>query len=292
MLKTKLLVLLLLLLISAGSQAQETYIIDQDTLELKQEVKGPLSLFYTSEDLDPRYFVQKGNRLVELTEIETDDIPQYKLQLQKMTSEGDLSVVDVKFELYSLKYFVNQYNAKIQADYEYNASTDNIMMRFGLFTGISNNRYTENPENVLSPLIGLEFEIYDPNLAPRHSAFVHLRQSFKQEDFNYTSTQLSLNYRFKIVRLKKVDLHVDLELVNAMYSRSEIEVENDAGQVTGIKDDKGFSFNVPLSFGIGSDVKITENGYITLGYNDFFSIVLDSNGRYPLDFTIGYKYNL
>lgn len=291
--RTKLILVLFFLVFSATSLAQETFIIDNDTLQLQREVKGPLNLFYAKEDLRLRYFVQKENRLVELLEEKGEDgISKYKLQLEELTSDTDIQVYDVKFALYSLKHFVNQYNALILKDYRYNASTDNIMMRLGLFTGISNNSYTDNPSNVIAPVLGLEFEIHDPNLAPRHSAFLHLRQSFKQDEFDYTSTQLSLNYRFKLIRLENVDFHVDLELVNLMYSREKVEVKNDTGEITAIKEDNGFAFNAPLSFGVGSDIKITENGYITLGYNDFLSIVLDNNGNFPLDFTIGYKYNL
>ncbi|HET8854395.1 MAG TPA: hypothetical protein VFM60_00615 [Salinimicrobium sp.] len=290
--KVRFVLILFFLTFSVSSLAQETFIIDGDTLQLQQEVKGPLNLFYSTEDLDLRFFVQKGDRLVELLEEEgKDEVPKYKLQLEELTSDTEIMVYDVKFALYSLKHFVNQYNALVQKDYRYNASTDNVMTRFGLFTGISNNSYTDNPSNVIAPVIGLEFEIHDPNLAPRHSAFLHLRQSFKQDQFDYTSTQLSLNYRFKLIRLKDMDFHVDVELVNLMYSRSERTVTNEAGEIE-IKEENGFAFNAPLSFGVGSDIKITDNGYITVGYNDFFSIVLDNNGHFPMDFTIGYKYNL
>jgi len=291
--RTKILICILFLIFSAKTLAQETFIIKGDTLELQREVKGTLNLFYSNEELHPRYFVQKGNRVLELENFKGEEgIPRYKLQLEELTSDTDISVIDVKFALYSLKHFVNEYNARMQEDYDYNASTDNIMKRFGLFTGISNNSYNDNPENAISPIIGLELEFHDPNLAPRHSAFLHLRQSFKGEHFNFTSTQLSLNYRFKLIRLEKVDFHVDVELVNLMYSRSKLEITNDAGQITGIDEDKGFAFNAPLSFGVGSDIRITDNGFITVGYNDFFSIVLDNNGNFPLDFSIGYKYNL
>ena len=292
MLKNKLSLIIFLVFLSTSSFGQEVFIIEGDTLNLRREVKGTLSLYYSEKAPDLRYFVQKGKRMVELLEEKTEGTPKYKLQLEELTSDANMEVTDVKFELYSLKHFTNLYNAKVQADYEYNASTDNIRMRLGLFTGISNNKYTDNPENILAPVFGLEFEIYDPNLAPRHSAFLQLRQSFKRDQFRYTSTQLSINYRFKIIRLPRMDFHIDTELANLMYSISETEVTNDAGEITEIQEDRGFSFTAPLSFGVGSDIRVTENGYISLGYNDIVSIVLDGNGHFPVDFTIGYKYNL
>ncbi|HET8753653.1 MAG TPA: hypothetical protein VFM59_04760 [Salinimicrobium sp.] len=273
--------------------AQEIFIVEGDTLQLKREVKGPISLFWTEEGNDFRYFVQKKNTLQELHNDELEDgTKKFQVQLKKLTSDTDIKVHDVKFVLYSLKHFVNQYNTLVQDDYAYNASTDNIQKRIGFFTGISNNKYTNNPENVIAPVLGLEFEIYDPNLAPRHSAFLHLRQSFEQDNYNYVSTQLSVNYRFKLFYFDGFNVHVDAELANLYYSRSEMEIEAENGEIIGVKDERGFSFTAPLSFGIGSDIRVTENGFITFSYNDIVSLVLDGNGNFPVDFTLGYKYSL
>lgn len=270
--------------------AQETFIINKDTLQLKREVNGPLSLYWTEKDHKYRYFVQKKDRLVEL--LNTNGNEEYKEQLQKLTADSEVKTGDVIFVLYSLKHFTNTYNARVQEDYVTNEATDDIQQRIGLFTGLSNNIYTDNPDNVLVPVVGLEYELYDPNLAPRHSAFMQLRHSFKQDDYRYTSTQLSLNYRFKALYFSNFDIHVDARLATLFYSEDAIPITNDAGEVIAIKEDNGFTFTAPLSFGIGSDIQITPNSYITLGYNDIFAIVWDSNGSFPLDFTVGYKYNL
>lgn len=273
--------------------AQEIFIVEGDTLQLKREVKGTISLFWAEEGNDFRYFVQKKNTLQELQNRELEDgTKQFQMQLKKMTSDSEIKVSDVKFVLYSLKHFVNQYNTLVQQDYAYNASTDNIQKRIGFFTGISNNKYTNNPENVIVPIIGVEFEIYDPNLAPRHSAFLHLRQSFEQEGYNYISTQLSVNYRFKLFYFDGFNIHVDAELANLYYSRSEMEIKAENGEIIAVERDRGFSFTAPLSFGIGSDIQVTEKGFITFSYNDIVSLVLDGNGKFPIDFTLGYKYNL
>ncbi|MCY2686142.1 hypothetical protein [Salinimicrobium sp. TH3] len=270
--------------------AQETYIINKDTLQLNREVKGPLSLFWAEEDHNYRYFVQKGNRMVEL--LNPNGNGQYKEQLLELTADEKIRTQDVLFVLYSLRHFTNTYNSMVQEDYVKNESTKNIKQRIAFFAGLSNNIYTDNPENILVPVAGLEYEFYDPNLAPRHSAFLQLRHSFKGNDYRYTSTQLSINYRFKALYLKHFDIHVDARLASLFYSEETITITNDAGEVVAVKDDSGFTFTTPLSFGIGSDIKVTPNSFITVGYNDIFAIVLDSNGRFPLDFTLGYKYNL
>lgn len=289
MIKVKLLVIILFLASSAALVAQETFIIEGDTLQLNREVKGTLSLFWSEEGNEFRYFVQKGNRMVELKNY---DEKAYKLQLEELTKDAGLSLRDVKFRLYSLKHFINRYNARVQEDYEYNAASTNIKQRVGLFTGLSNNPYASNPENMLAPIIGLEYELYDPNLAPRHSVFFHLRQSFKRREYSYSSTQLSLNYRFKILYFDKFDIHIDTELATLYYSKDDVYSTNDAGEIIEVQEEGGLDFTAPVSFGIGADIQISEQGFITFSYNDIVSIVLDNNGSFPLDFTIGYKYNL
>lgn len=270
--------------------AQETFIINKDTLQLKKEVTGPLNLYWIEKDHKYRYFVQKKDRLVELRNDGGSE--EYKQQLEELTEDTEIKTRDVLFVLYSLKHFTNTYNSMVQEDYVTNEASEDIHHRIGLFTGLSNNIYTENPENVLVPIVGLEYEFYDPNLAPRHSAFVQLRHSFKQDDYRYTSTQLSLNYRFKALYFSNFDIHINTRLATFFYSEDKIPVTNDEGEVIAIKDDNGFTFTAPFSFGVGSDIQITPNSFITLGYNDIFAIVWDSNGSFPLDFTVGYKYNL
>ena len=141
-------------------------------------------------------------------------------------------------------------------------------------------------------MAGLEYEFYDPNLAPRHSAFLQLRHNFRQNDYRYSSTQLSINYRFKVLYLKSFDVHVDTRLASLFYSQETVSITNDAGEVVAVREDSGFTFTAPFSFGVGSDIKLTTNSFITIGYNDIYSLVLDSNGKFPIDFTVGYKYSL
>ena len=294
MFRAKLLIVSIFLGLTISSMAQETYIIEGDTLQLNREVKGSLSLFWSQEENQYRYFVQKGNKLIELRNngVNGETKKEYQLQLKDLTRDAGMHTGDVKFLLYSLKHFTNRYNARVQEDYEYNAASANVRQRVGLFTGLSNNRYTTNPENVLSPVLGLEYELYDPNLARRHSAFVHLRQSFKREDYSYSSTQLSLNYRFKLLYFNGFDVHIDTELATLYYSEEDVYLTNDAGEIIEVREENGLDFTAPLSFGVGADFRTSEHGFITFSYNDVVSIVLDGNGSFPVDFSIGYKYSL
>lgn len=277
-----------LFLVNAHLTAQEIFIIQGDTLQLQREVKGPLSLYWNLEGTTYRYFVQKKNTMRELTNRDGE----YTRQLAELTEDADLRTDDVKFVLYSLKHFTNRYNALVQEDYIYNTSTPNIRHRFGLFSGLSNNKYTTNPENVLAPVLGVELEFFDPNLAPRHSAFLQLRHSFKRNEYRYSSTQFSVNYRLKALYFSSFDVHIDTELATLIYSEDKINIIDENGEVIAVEDDRGFSFTAPFSFGIGTDIKVTDVSYITFSYNDIVAIVLDGNGSFPLDFTVGYKFNL
>ncbi|HET8854589.1 MAG TPA: hypothetical protein VFM60_01585 [Salinimicrobium sp.] len=283
-----------LLIVFLEIHAQEIFIIRGDTLELQREVKGELSLLWTSSGSNHRFFVQKGKKLVELKNSINEETNRrvYREQLENLTSDAEISTLGLSFLLYDLKHFVNQYNAKVTEDYVYNTSTPNLTKRIGLFIGFSNNKYTYNPQNILAPVIGIEFEIYDPNLARRHSAFIHLRQSFNQDEYQYTSTQLSLNYRFRFLYFRTFNLHLDTELATLLYSREKRILRNSTGAFTDVIEESGFSFTAPLSFGIGSEIRLSEDSFLTLSYNDIVSIVLDGNGNFPLDFTLGYKYNL
>lgn len=288
--KIKVLLFGLLFCLVLPLAAQETFIINNDTLQLQREVKGPLSLYWMEQDHHYRYFVQKGNRMVELLNVDGNE--RYREQLAELTADAKIRTRDVQFLLYSLRHFTNTYNALVQEDYVRNEATENIQQRIGLFTGLSNNVYTDNPENVLAPVAGLEYEFFDPNLAPRHSAFIQLRHGFEGNDYRYSSTALSINYRFKLLYLNKFDVHVNTRLASLFYSEESISITNEAGEVVSIRDDSGFTFTAPFSFGIGSDIRLNSNSFITLSYNDIVSIVLDSNEHFPIDFTVGYKYSL
>lgn len=292
--KIRILFISIFLFTAFNLTAQEVYIIEGDTVTLQREVNGSLSLYWAKEDKTFRYFVHKEKRMLELknTKVEGVEQQEFKQQLKELTQDAEIETSDVKFLLYSLKHFVNRYNALVQEEYSYNAATSNIQHRLGLFTGLSNNKYTDNPENLIVPVLGMEFEFFDPNLARRHAAFLQLRQSFKRNDYSYSSTQFSINYRFTALYFPKFNIHIDTELATFNYSEDSVNITDDTGQVTDVKKDSGLSFTAPFSFGIGTDIQVTDVSYITFSYNDIISIVLDSNGSFPVDFTLGYKFNL
>jgi len=49
---------------------------------------------------------------------------------------------------------------------------------------------------------------------------------------------------------------------------------------------------VSLIFGLGADFKICDSSYITFVYDSIFALLRDNEGNFPIDFAVGYKFNL
>jgi hypothetical protein len=52
------------------------------------------------------------------------------------------------------------------------------------------------------------------------------------------------------------------------------------------------AFDAPFIFGVGADIKVGNNSYITLIYGELFAILLDNQGNFSSDISLGYKFNL
>ena len=57
-------------------------------------------------------------------------------------------------------------------------------------------------------------------------------------------------------------------------------------------DDTNSDFDAPFSFGVGTDIKISKNGYITFMYNELFAAFVDNQGNFSTNISLGYKLNL
>ncbi len=286
--------LLMLLVLSFGAvQAQESYTVNGETLILQEEVVGPLTLLWTKDNENLRFFMKKGETINELTSTKKDGEYQaeYKDTVRQMIGDAGISVDPLKLSMPSLRSFVNRYNSSIDSSYVPNDKVSSVKTRLGFFGGISNNPFVSNPENTLVPIIGAEFEVFDDNFAPRHSIFFQLRQSFKGSDFDYTSTQFSLNYRFKVVNKPNFSLYAQSKLVTLNYSKS-IQNPDDVNAGDTLEEVSATAVDAPLIFGIGSDIRVTDKGYITLAYYDIVSIFFDNQGNFPIDFAVGYKFDL
>ncbi|HET8886592.1 MAG TPA: hypothetical protein VFM70_09610 [Salinimicrobium sp.] len=288
------LVLILLLSFNCATAQEKTVNINGEEMTLNIEVDGTLDLLWNIIDGEYRYFIEKDAAIAELknTEKNGDYQEEYKKTLSEFTADAKIETDKVKLVLYSLRDFTNKYNQLVDSTYTFEDKKARIRTNLGVFGGITNNVYTNNPENILVPVLGVELELMDSNISPRHSAFVQFRHTSAKTDYDYLSAQLSLNYRFKLIYTNDFNMHIDAEIVNFYYSEGTVNLVDENGAITGTEERSGFSLKTPLSFGVGMDFRILHNGFITLSYNDFVSLVLDKNEHFPVDFTIGYKMSL
>lgn len=286
--------MILLLSFNCATAQEKTVNINGEEMTLNIEVDGTLDLLWNIIDGEYRYFIEKDAAIAELknTEKNGDYQEEYKKTLSEFTADAKIETDKVKLVLYSLRDFTNKYNQLVDSTYTFEDKKARIRTNLGVFGGITNNVYTNNPENILVPVLGVELELMDSNISPRHSAFVQFRHTSAKTDYDYLSAQLSLNYRFKLIYTNDFNMHIDAEIVNFYYSEGTVNLVDENGAITGTEERSGFSLKTPLSFGVGMDFRILHNGFITLSYNDFVSLVLDKNEHFPVDFTIGYKMSL
>jgi len=278
------------------ANAQNQYTVDGKQYTLKTDVEGSLTLLWNTIDGEYRYFLQKGDKVTELinTLVERKYQEEYKEYLQLQTADVTISVEKVKLTLPSLRDFFNDYNSQKDPNYITQNKDIQIKIRLGVFAGISNNIYTENPDNTLLPVAGVDFEIIEEAHLKRHSLVIQFKQTFENSDYKYSASQFSLNYRFKFVKTETFDVFVNTKIASYTYVKRDIEVivpgPADIPIVT-VVTESGGSFQAPVIFGVGADITVGK-GYITFSYNDIVGIVIENNGEFPVDFTLGYKFNL
>jgi hypothetical protein len=290
----RLLLLGLFIFSTAIALAQTTtHAVNGETLELRTDIDGTLSLLWNTFDQEYRYFIRKDNTFTELVNEKKDNkyTDSYKAQLSALTSDFPVNTDKVKLTLASLRKFTNTYNTKADPNYTANSTVVKPSFRLGGFVGITNSIYTSNPDNISNPQVGIDFEILDSQALPRHSFVVQYKQTLSSDDFDYSASQFSLNYRFKFIKTDRIDVFLNTKLATYTSARTEdIETVVD-DQIFITEGTSGGSFQGPFLFGLGADIALG-NGYLMLNYHDAYSFFLDDNGEFPVDFSIGYKFNL
>ncbi|MEZ4874293.1 MAG: hypothetical protein R2793_02255 [Flavobacteriaceae bacterium] len=281
----KRLLILLLLCVPSWLFSQQDYTINGETVTLYSAVEGPLTLLWNTENGAYHYFIKKGNEITELKNTKANGTYQeeYKATLRSFTG-NDTS--KVKFTKADLVKAIDTYNAQNDPAYISQATPVQLKTRLGVFAGMSNYPYFVNPDNTLLPQFGAELEIIDDVKLKRHSIAVLVRQILGNNDYDFSSTQLSLNYRFKFVKSESLELYINTKIADYVYVKQNVSVEPDV-EISG----SGAEFQAPFAFGLGGDIALG-NGYITLLYQDVFALNLNDNGNFPVDFVVGYKWNL
>ncbi len=283
-----------LFLIVTKTNAQDQYTVDGKQYSLFTEIEGPLTLLWNTVDGEYRYFSKKGDAILELTNNKVNGKFQeeYKETLTLQTSDASISVEKLNLTRPSLSSFFVLYNKAKDSNFSHETSSVEIKTRLGVFGGVTNNIFSGGISNDLTPAAGIDFEIVDNVKLRRHSVVVRFKQVFNSNEFESSTSQFSLNYRLKFVKTPKFDVFINTKFVAYTYSSEKNIVDPDPNSTTGILVQKaGGTFNAPAAFGIGADYAVG-NGYITFSYNDIVAIGVTSNGEFPTDFTLGYKFNL
>ena len=287
------LLLLCVVLSYTSLKAQETYIVNGESLQLKTEVDGKLDLLWNIVDKEYRYFIRSSdNSITELINTTDDNDKyqdQYKVTLESATS--GMSADKVNLTLPSLITYIESYNKDQDANFESTHLKSKVQMRLMVFGGITNSPFVTNPDNIKTPVFGGELEISEDKESPRHSGFLQIRHVLDDKDkFPYSTTELSLGYRFRFIRSKGFNLFADVKAATVNFSKGRIT--DNEGVITLNGDASNTAFDVPFIFGIGADIRVSKCSFITLGYNQLFAAFLDNQGNFSTDITLGYKMQL
>ena len=286
------LLLVLLLLTLSSSFAQETYTIKDETLELKNDIEGELDLLWNIVNNQYRYFVRTASGdIIELENTKNDNKKfneEYKQTLKTLTN-NQLDTEKLNLTLVDLRKFFNAYNASVDNTYVSENFKKKLQMRIAVFGGITNHPFVNNPENFKNTLVGGELEIFEATTLPRHSGYVQLRNTFESDDFKFRTTEISLGYRFRFIKTKPFNIFGNLTFATLSFTKSNLPNEDNPLL---LDDESSTSFDVPLMFGLGADIRIAEGHFITIGYNELFAMLIDNQGNFPVDLTIGYRFNL
>ncbi len=273
--------------------AQETYTVEGQSYSLKTEVDGAITLLWNTIDGDYRYFAKKGNSITELKNTKTNGKYQeeFKESLQVLTADNPVNTTKVKLTLSSLREYINTYNKQVDPNFSNESPSIKLGARLGVFAGVSNAIFTQNPSNTLLPAAGIDFELIDEVKLKRHSVVLRLKQTIGNDEFQYNATQASLNYRLKFIKTETLDIFLNTKFVSYTYSsRDDFPVIQPDDTIV-LESSSGGDFTAHGIFGIGADYKLG-NGYLFFTYNDIVGLGLDSNNEFPVDFTLGYKWSL
>ncbi len=290
----RLLFLLCVLISYTSLKAQEKFTINGETLQLKTEVDGKLDLLWNIIDNEYRYFIRTSdNSITELVNIQDNDKSyqeQYKIILENATS--GMSANSVNLTLPSLITYIEAYNKSQDAAFESTHSKSKAQLRLMVFGGITNSPFVTNPDNVKTPVFGAELEVSEERESSRHSGFFQIRHVLEDKDkFPYSTTELSLGYRYRFIKSRVFNLFADVKAATVNFSKSTVPIAGTGGVVT-IQEVSDTAFDVPFIFGVGADIRVSECSFITLGYNQLFAAFLDNQGNFSTDVTLGYKLKL
>jgi len=283
------------LLFSSISFAQITHTVGGNTVQLTEEITGNASLFYTVLEGTHRYFIKKDDTITELTNTRNNKgkyQQEYKELLSILTADAPQDVSNVNLTLGSLATYIDNYNVKSDMNYKMQKERPKAKARAGVFAGITNHPFVTNAKNTTVPTFGAEIEIYDEKRT-RHSLALQIKQSLSGSDLDYTATQASFNYRFRVVNTAKFAIYPQVKFATITHSKStstSVDTTVTPNKII-THNSSGTAFDGPIILGLGADVKLGM-GYLTFAADELVAAFLDNKGNFPLNLSMGYKFNL
>ena len=266
--------------------------VNGETLTVNQDIEGELDLLWTISNGMYRYFVKTASgNIYELTNTKDNNnrySEEYKTILAELTVSKVSSVDRVKLTLPSLRSFFNIYNSLKDSNYVIKESDSKINFRLGLFGGITNHPFIENIGNSSYGQLAVELEIFGNTDNPRHSGIFQVRQTIGSNE-DYTTTELSLGYRFRVIRKEKFNLFVQNKFGSLNFASGHLR---NSENMMSFNAESDTFFDVPFSFGLGADIKISENSFISIVYDSLLGLNVDDSGNFSTDILVGYKFNL
>ncbi len=283
----------ILVLFTCTLTAQNKYTINGESLLLKTEVEGSLTLLWNTIEGEFRYFSKKGNTILALKNSKENGeyTNKFRQTLASQTSDASISTEKVNLTLSSLRKFFNSYNAAVDPAFVAASEPLKPVLRLGGFAGITNSKFTENPTNALQFQIGAELEVVDRAKFKRHAMVLRLTNTFETSEYDFNAFQASLNYRFKFVMQSKFDLYANVKYATYTNTNATRLIEQDGVPEPVLIDISSDNYDVPFTLGLGADIALGK-GYLTLFLDDLVGLNIEGNGEFPTNLLLGYKFDL
>ena len=162
-----------------------------------------------------------------------------------------------------------------------------LKLRLGVFGGITNQPFVTNPNNLTVPLFGIELEGISSSANSNHAGFFDIIHALDHDDFQYNSTQLALGYRYRFINNKNFNIYGNMRLATYTFSKESFRYLGLPNETINKS-----TFQIPCSFGLGADIKISKNSFVTVAYNELFALFISNNDNFPIVLAFGYKLSL
>jgi hypothetical protein len=206
--------------------------------------------------------------------------------LRSLTKNVNDIINTLNFTLHDFEVFFKSYNTLV-GNSVYNEKHTTLKTRLAFYGGITNQPFILNLGNITVPFFGSELEFISSDEITKHAGFFSIEHALDHDDFKYSSTQLALGYRYRFINKSSFNIYGNVQFATLTFSKNTVELTSTTTEVI-----KNSIFKIPLIFGLGADIKISDCSFITLAYNKLFALLIDNNSNFPVNFTIGYKFNL